>query len=59
MPDANYAFSYGTEGGGAGNALLGVEQAGGTAPSVGSLRITIKQATAFLDRSFVTVMVFR
>jgi len=59
MPDANYSFSFGAEGGGAGNALLAVEQSGATVPAAGSLRINIKQGTALLDRSYVSVMVFR
>jgi endoglucanase Acf2 len=59
MSDANYEFNLSSEGAGAGNALIGVEQHQATAPTTSAIRILVKQGTTSLDRNFISVAIFR
>lgn len=59
MPDANYAFVGTSQGAGAGNAFIGVEQNQATAPTTAAVRILVKQSNTALDRSIVCVSIFR
>lgn len=59
MPDANYAFVGTSQGAGAGNAFIGVEQNQATAPTTAAVRILVKQGNTSLDRSIVCVSIFR
>jgi hypothetical protein len=59
MTDTSYAFTGTSEGAGAGNSFIGVEQHQATAPTSSALRILVKQGASSLDRAIVCVSIFR